>query len=246
MKFVSLNKLTRAMVALYTKIEKVFATKKELENGLDTKSDAGHVHTDVTTITNGFMTKDDKSKLDSISTGAQKNSDITKAEIENKLTGTIGSHNHNILSIKGDNTITSSDKDTTANWGAQNTSVHWYTESGQLIDQPSQWGYLLNIGRSSEVHQLWFMQANGDLSHRGGNQDGWHDTWKTILDASNYGNIIRPENIGAVPTSTIGSLSSLNTSNKTNVVSAINEINNKLGNELSQLSDLYNDTINYL
>ena len=199
-----------------------------------------------TTSTNGLLSSSDKSKLDGISTGAQKNSDITKAEIENKLTGTISSHNHNMLGIKGANTITSLDKDTTANWGAQNTSVHWYTTLGQLIDQPSQWGFLLNIGQSSEVHQLWFMQASGDLSHRGGNQDGWHSTWKTIVDSSNYSSIITPKSIGAVPTSTVGSLSSLNTSNKTNIVSAINEINTKLGNGLSQIRSLYNDTVDYL
>ena len=44
----------------------------------------------------------------------------------------------------------------------------------------------------------------------------------------------------------IGSLNSLNTNDKSSVISAINEINNKLGDGLSQLSDLYNDTIKYL
>ena len=199
-----------------------------------------------TTTANGLMSKDDKSKLDGISTGAQRNRDITKGEIEAKLTGTIGSHNHNNLSVKGDNTINSTAKDTTANWGAQNTSLHWYTTAGQLNNQPSQWGYLLNIGQFSEVHQLWFTQASGDLYHRGGNAEGWSGTWRTIVDSSNYSNIVNPANIGAVPTNTVGSLSSLNTSNKTNIVSAINEINTKLGNGLSKITTLYNDTINYL
>ena len=45
---------------------------------------------------------------------------------------------------------------------------------------------------------------------------------------------------------TIGSLNSLNTNDKSSVISAINEINNKLGDGLSQLSDLYNDSIKYL
>lgn len=48
-----------------------------------------------TTSANGLMSSTDKSKLDGIAAGAQKNSNITKAEIEAKLTGTITSHNHN-------------------------------------------------------------------------------------------------------------------------------------------------------
>ena len=50
-----------------------------------------------TTSTNGLMSSTDKTKLDGISTGAQKNSDITKAEIEAKLTGAITSHTHNYV-----------------------------------------------------------------------------------------------------------------------------------------------------
>ena len=95
-------------------------------------------------------------------------------------------HGHNYLSVKGNNTINSTANDTTAKWGEQNNSVHWYTEAGKLKDQPSQWGYLINIGKSSEVHQIWMAQAGGDLSHRGGNSSGWNGSWKTILDSTNY------------------------------------------------------------
>ena len=107
------------------------------------------------------------------------------------------SHSHNTLSIKGTDTITSTANDTTAKWGAQGTSVHWYTKTGQLTDQPNQWGYLLNIGQSSEVHQLWMTQSSGDLKHRGGNSSGWSETWRTILDTSNYKTHVTPANIGA-------------------------------------------------
>lgn len=97
------------------------------------------------------------------------------------------SHSHSSLNIKGDNTITSTANDTTANWGAHGNSVHFYTTTGQLIDQPSQWGYILNIGKTNEVHQIWMTQASGDLYHRGGNANGWSGTWRKILDSSNYG-----------------------------------------------------------
>ena len=98
------------------------------------------------------------------------------------------SHEHNYLNVKGTNTINSTANDTTAKWGAQGNSVHWYTEANKINGQPSQWGYLVNIGQSSEVHQIWMEQANGNLSHRGGNNSGWGGSWKTILDSSNYSN----------------------------------------------------------
>ena len=98
------------------------------------------------------------------------------------------SHEHNYLNVKGTNTIGSVNDDTTSNWGAHKNSVHWYTTAGALKDQPSQWGYLVNIGQNSEVHQVWMTQSSGDLLHRGGNGDGWSGSWRTILDSSNYSN----------------------------------------------------------
>lgn len=96
------------------------------------------------------------------------------------------SHEHNYLNVKGTNTINSTANDTTAKWGAQKNSVHWYTETNKINGQPSQWGYLVNIGQDSEVHQVWMTQSSGDLLHRGGNGSGWSGSWRTILDSSNY------------------------------------------------------------
>ena len=47
-----------------------------------------------TTSANGLMSSSDKTKLNGIAQGAQVNADITKAEIEAKLTGAITSHTH--------------------------------------------------------------------------------------------------------------------------------------------------------
>lgn len=92
------------------------------------------------------------------------------------------------LQPQGSNPITSTGADTTANWGALNTSLYFYTNTGQLIDQPSQWGYVLNLGQGAEVHQLWMEQASGSLWHRGGNGAGWNGSWRRMLDSSNLGN----------------------------------------------------------
>lgn len=96
------------------------------------------------------------------------------------------SHSHNSLTTKGTNTINSTANDTVSNWGAHGHSVHWYTQSGCLNGQPSQYGYILNLGSGTEVHQLWMTQASGNLAHRGGNGYGWNGSWKTILDSSNF------------------------------------------------------------
>ena len=95
-------------------------------------------------------------------------------------------HTHNSLTTKGTNTINSTTNDTTSNWGAHGNSVHWYTTNGCLNNQPSQYGYILNIGSGSEVHQLWMTQSSGNLAHRGGNASGWNGSWRTILDSSNF------------------------------------------------------------
>jgi hypothetical protein len=52
------------------------------------------VHTPATASKAGSMSAADKSKLDGVALGAQKNSDITKTEIEARLTGSIATHTH--------------------------------------------------------------------------------------------------------------------------------------------------------
>lgn len=64
----------------------------------------------------------------------------------------------------------------------------WYTTSNILSNQPSQYGFLLDMGMSKERHQIFMTQSNGDMYHRGGNasSDWTNIAFKTILDSSNY------------------------------------------------------------
>ena len=101
-------------------------------------------------------------------------------------TFTPSSHEHSYIIGYGTNTISSSSKDTPAEWGKCKCSVHWYTTSNYITDQPTQWGYLVNIGTPGEVHQLWLSQPGGAIAHRGGNANGWEGSWKVMLDSSNY------------------------------------------------------------
>ena len=98
----------------------------------------------------------------------------------------------------GDNTIATTSADTPANWGNYPNTLHFYSQTGLLTSQPSQWGFLLNLGHSSEIHQLWMTQSSGDLAHRGGNSSGWNGSWRRILDTSNYSSYALPKSGGTL------------------------------------------------
>ncbi len=96
------------------------------------------------------------------------------------------SHNHDAISMMGTNSVTAVGNDTAKNWGPCRNSVHYFSKTGVLKDQPSQYGFILNISNGeSEVHQLWMTQASGNMAHRGANAQGWSGTWRTILDSAN-------------------------------------------------------------
>ena len=82
------------------------------------------------------------------------------------------------------NPILSTGTDTVDTWNELGNSVHYYNTAGCLIDQPNQYGILLNsTNNQKNVHQLWLSQPNGVIYHRGGNANGWSGTWKPLLDS---------------------------------------------------------------
>ena len=95
----------------------------------------------------------------------------------------------NNLSFRGNNLISTNANDTIQNWSNQgNLATTFYTDSATGITKPSTWGFLLNVTTgpgTTEAHQLWFEQSNGNLLHRGGNSSGF-GTWKTVIDSSNF------------------------------------------------------------
>lgn len=96
------------------------------------------------------------------------------------------SHTHTVYSLQsiGNNPITSTSNDTTTNWGNKGTCVCFYSTSGCLVDQPSQYGILVSFSHGAEVHQIWMTQASGKVYHRGGNTSGWSGTWTNMVDAN--------------------------------------------------------------
>lgn len=89
----------------------------------------------------------------------------------------------NNLFFMGTNPITTTTNDTTAKWAAQGNGLAWYNTTGQLNDQPSQYGALLNMHTiGSEIAQLWFEAPNGKIYHRGGDGNNWTGTWIQLYD----------------------------------------------------------------
>lgn len=83
-------------------------------------------------------------------------------------------------------------QDTGNNWASLgNLTVSWWPSGNNgIYGKPSDWGLVLTVcassSGSSEMHQLWFSQANGAIYHRGGNgstatsmqANGWAKLWQ--------------------------------------------------------------------
>lgn len=92
---------------------------------------------------------------------------------------------------KAINPITSTIDDTTVNWATLGPGVYWFSQTGCLIDQPSQYGFLVNYVMGSDVFQMWSSQAGGPVRFRQGYVSGWGNTWQnsaTWADSCNWAN----------------------------------------------------------
>lgn len=85
----------------------------------------------------------------------------------------------------GTNPISSTSDDTPAKWVALGIGKAWYSKTGCLTDQPSQYGFLLNFvnGAASDVYQIFNSQGSGPTYYRSGNSSGWKGTWKKYMDS---------------------------------------------------------------
>ena len=81
--------------------------------------------------------------------------------------------------------------DTPSEWANKRPGRYWYSISGKLNDQPSQYGHLLNLGYLSEVFQIWYSAPSGPLYYRGGNMNGWNNTtWKRIDNPNMFPEVV--------------------------------------------------------
>ena len=73
----------------------------------------------------------------------------------------------------GQNPITSTANDTVAAWRELGNGFALYTQDGCLLNQPSQFGFLIQYMAQSDLVQLWITTVNGPVYYRNGNNKGW-------------------------------------------------------------------------
>ena len=153
-------------------------------------SDVGAVSTDNITQTLGTSTtKVPSEKAVTDAMGAAGYGDMLKSVYD--ATGAIANGGGIVNYIKssgftflGTNPISSTSDDTTTNWAALGTGYAWYDTTGLLINQPSQWGFVINYKYSGDIFQIWKTQDGGPMYYRSGNASGWGKSWTKILDAT--------------------------------------------------------------
>lgn len=107
------------------------------------------------------------------------------------------------LAYFGGNPI-SGDGDTVDNWRAMGLGYAFYSVTDLLTDQPSQWGYLINIPCESEVFQIWNTQPGGPVYTRSGNANGWAKSFTMMYDSLNKPTA---EEVGAYPAGAVRAIS---------------------------------------
>lgn len=144
-------------------------------------------------------------------------SELTWDSISGKPSSfTPAAHDHTYLNSAGTNTQSTS---TTA-FATGAFNVRWFTATGKIPGQPSQYGFLLTAAtgtNSGENHQIFMAQPNGDLFHRGTNASSSSNppAFKKILDSSNYtsytrnsSGVIKVKSVNKTPTNAGTSLAS--------------------------------------
>ena len=95
------------------------------------------------------------------------------------------------LRTKSENIITNTSQDTTTTWVNLGPGVYWFSKDGCLIDQPSTYGFVINLIYGGDVFQIWSCQNGGPMRYRQGNAAGWGNTWQnnaTWADNCNWAN----------------------------------------------------------
>lgn len=103
----------------------------------------------------------------------------------------------------GQNPVTTPTDDTVETWRAIGNGFAIYTQNGCLLNQPSQYGFLIQYTAQSDLMQLWMTTMNGPIYYRNGNAKGWWASssiddvhWRKLYDDFNKPSA---SDIGAMP-----------------------------------------------
>ena len=103
----------------------------------------------------------------------------------NAINATDARKNLGAFGFIGTNPITTTATDTTTAWKEKGLGYAWYSQSGQLNNQPSTYGFLLNYVNNGDIFQIWRAQSGGPTHWRSGNGSGWGNTWAKVYDELN-------------------------------------------------------------
>lgn len=81
-----------------------------------------------------------------------------------------------------DNVTGGSTNDTVAFWIEKGPGYCWISETGMIVNQPNQYGFLINYVNEGDVFQIFRDQTNARTYHRSGdNINGWFDSWAKVV-----------------------------------------------------------------
>lgn len=178
-----------------------------LATALSGKANTGHTHGAASTTANGFMSKEDKTKLNGIATGANKTTVDTALSasstnpVQNKVINTAlagkasTSHNHNSAYIAKSLQMTADDGDVEVSWTNQDVVAKIkalgsgmttaYASIGTTNNPNSIESFRFMVHKTGSAKYGWVMAFGGRGSVYTGYVDNgtWRD-WKAIFEAS--------------------------------------------------------------
>lgn len=87
------------------------------------------------------------------------------------------------LAFLGNNPIASTTDDTTTNWVNLGSGYAFFSNNGQLTDQPTTYGFVISFVCGGDIFQIWKSQVVDEMYVRSGNSAGWGQTWAKIYDS---------------------------------------------------------------
>lgn len=104
----------------------------------------------------------------------------------------------------GDNPTGGVANDTVATWSNLGNGVAWISEQNQIVDQPSQYAFIINYVHDTDVFQIFHEQTDGETYFRSGDSiNNWFQNWRRVIiaDGDDY---IDVAGVNASETVTVG------------------------------------------
>lgn len=89
----------------------------------------------------------------------------------------------NAKKLIGENPTGGRGNDTSSFWTAKSPGYYWISQTDQLVNQPSQYGFLINYVSDTDVFQIFRDQTDGLTYFRSGdNINNWFRHWTKVYD----------------------------------------------------------------